>query len=215
MEHLSYSEIKNMSLQELILNKDKLPPEIDVSQINEENFEDFKFWLSFISSEEKKSDDFDYSRYFKVTYGSVPLLIGMHEGLHAIGAKISGGEFLGFGINAKGIYTLIEGDTKVQVVSSILPNIVLSTLGFYVLKQGIKNKDLAYIGVGSSALILNLGSFLFDYGDYFSIFKEMNFSNTTAFSISALLSTITFAVGYKLSSYFSKIKEKFLIKSAH
>ncbi len=211
-DSLTVAEIKNMSLDELVLNKDKLPDVVDISELTSDNFEDFKFWLDYIDCKEDdnpvKSVNFNFgdsTRYFLSAYGGMPALIAAHEGLHAFGGLVSGATIEKIGVNSTGFYVTMSGDNVARFVSSIAPNAVLPIFGFYYIKKGIDENDTAYLGIGASATLLNFGSIFLDYGD---------FANLTGSGIIGRLSALgiglaTYGIAYVISSFAYKRSKRF------
>ncbi|GEM_PF-6213748 len=154
---------------------------LDPSEITEENKDDVEWWISFLDSTyDPKDEKREYltdelTDYFKSTFGALPLLIGAHEGLHAIGAKLAGGEILGAGINSKGVYVTIEYTPTTDLASTLLPSLVIPTFGFYMIKKWKEDKKLKNLGIGLASLILSFGSIPFEYGDFSTLgaFKHL------------------------------------------
>ena len=209
---LSVNELKTMKLEEIIASSEKLPDFIDASTLNEDNFEDFKYWLDFVEPEHSiaiPQISKDITQYFTAAYFSLPFLMGAHEMLHAVGAKISGGKVYGFGINSRGAYALVGTSTKLSTsFTLVLPNFVIPILGFYLMGEGLEKKDMYYFGAGASAAVLNFGSFLVDYGDMSaaaSQFVPQQYSIITG----GILSLATYYAAYKIANGIRKVKHKF------
>ncbi len=210
-ECLSISEIKQMELEELLSSKDKLPDYIDVSNLDESNIDMFRYWLDFIEEEQNKDSlnievNNGAKQYFAAAYLSILPLTVLHETLHAIGAKLCGGDVLGFGVNSKGAYTLLTAPNLLAVsISALLPNFVIPTFGFYMAAEGIENKDMKSFGVGVSAIMLNAGSFFLDYGDMSLIASQIAPTNTML--VGAMLSGANYLFAYKLAQKIRSIRD--------
>ena len=213
-EVISISEIKNMSLDELMENRGKLPDFIDVDTINEDNFEDFRFWLQLLDREstfdlKKNGISFGNStKYFLFAYGGMPLLIAAHEGLHAVGGLVSGATIEGIGIDSTGFYVAMSGNSVARFVSSIAPNAVLPLFGFYYIKKGVDGRDTASLGIGASAAFLNFGSLFLDYGDFANLVGDGMVGRLSALGIGLA----TYGIAYMISSFAYKRSKRFKSK---
>ena len=188
MDKLTYSQINKMTLDEILESKEDLPPEIDTENLTDENFSQFKEIISHLMECEEKEiepdktiDEFE-KNYFMghvAGYGSIPAIVGLHELVHVIGAKIGGGKVheINFSINKEGFGGYVQASMPNEIASlfaQILPNFALPLLGFYCIKKGQEKKNFIPIGFGLSAIIIHSYSFLSPGEDFYEVARTIN-----------------------------------------
>lgn len=186
MDTLSWKKINEMTLEELCECKDELPDVVDLNSLNSENFEDFKEVTDFLAKEEIEEKDYkrdideisELNKNFKyglfAGYASIFPIVVLHEALHAVGVKFTGGKIydIGFGTDYGGFYGYVSATTPNEISDvfvGALPNFILPMAGFYLIKKGNEEKDLIPIGIGLSAIMMHTTSFLSPGEDFYEI----------------------------------------------
>ena len=199
---INVEELKQMTFEEILEKKEELPHWIDVSTLDESNFDDFKLWLELLDEDIKFDEEItsieksaSAKNYFVAAYGSFPFLILAHEGLHAVGGILTGARIESIGMDNVGFYVEMSGEKFSEAVSSLLPDFILPIFGFYYMRRGVKERNLHYLGFGASATLLNVGSLFLGYGD---------FANVSKF-LAPLVGIGTYILSYKVADLIYKL----------
>lgn len=226
MNKLNYSEIYDMSLDELIENKNSLPSEVDVENLTNENFFQFKEVVSYLKECEEENTESnkaisEFNKNYAIGhvagYGSIPVIVGLHELIHAAGAKIGGGKIheINLSISKEGLEGYVQASMPNEIASmfaQILPNFALPLFGFYCIKKGEEKRDFIPIGFGLSALALHTNSFMSPGGDFYEVARTLNealpieSSNTANMIMGGGLLALNYAAAYEISTKIDSIK---------
>lgn len=184
MNKLSWNDIYSMDLDELILNEEDLPDELDIKSLDETNFEDFKNYIEAFAAEEEQKEEYveneidileeQFNKSLFFGYASIPGIFLTHELFHILGAKSTGGTVhaLNFGMDSSGFYSHVYAstpNTTSYIITGALPTLAIVPTSAYLIKKGIEEKDLKYSGIGWAGLFLHMDSFLSPGGDFYEI----------------------------------------------
>jgi hypothetical protein len=154
----------NSDLENLI---EKLPPELQecidreaLPNLSAEEKEYFVKNVEYLLAAEKTSNK---SASIQLKHNPVPdaavgfgALVGfylpVHEGLHAIITNATGGKVHGIEANNYGVAVISSGPMASELASATVPYFILTPLGLYYIKEGVKEKDSAKVMFGSVSL---------------------------------------------------------------
>ncbi len=78
--------------------------------------------------------------------------VPVHEGLHAVITAACGGKVQGIVVNNVGVAVISSGNAACQLASAIAPYALLTPVGIYFVKEGIKEKNSVKIMFGAGSL---------------------------------------------------------------
>lgn len=155
-----------MTIDELI----ETPEEI--SKLSSEEKEVFQYWYNFMTLSEPKKpkekkpkpkyDEINLKTHTFASFSTLPAVIGAEEGGHALSALLVGGKVKEFGSTPFSVYTMVTAPNTLlsHTLIDLVPKLLIATMGFYLLRQGLKTKKSSYVGAGVTCVGVLGDSFL-------------------------------------------------------
>ncbi|MDD1475027.1 M50 family metallopeptidase [Dolichospermum sp. ST_sed4] len=151
-----------------------------------------------------------------MSIASMPIGGYFHEGLHAIAAKLTGGDVGKIVVSAKEISTEVWCPTTESYLSVLLaPNIIAPIVGFYLMNKGWSEKKGSYVGVGYTTMMMGINPEPFGTGDCYqvvSIITGLSGESATIATIAflAMMYSSTFLVGRGAYKMEKLVKSKYI-----
>lgn len=226
--------LKFLFLERPMTFEDLLEDDETIEQLSLDQREDFQYWHDFMCLSEPRKykkeepnmlssvcedpnlDKFSIKTYGLATFSALPLVIAAEEGGHALAALSVGGTVTGFGIKENGFntyfYTLadIPNGALSQTICHLSPKLALSTIGMYMIRQGLKTKNPAYVGMGAT-FVSSLGETFLPYmQNDISMFIDhfLPEGSTLKVGLSLGLASLMLLTAYSGSGILLKVKEK-------